>query len=50
VDYLLDVRYGLATGVARQVLERPEIRRETLTEKIDKVALSRVLGIPFFCW
>jgi ferrous iron transport protein B len=48
VDYLLDVRYGLATGVARQVLERPEIRRETLTEKIDKVALSRVLGIPFF--
>jgi len=47
-DYLFDVRYGLAAGVARQVFERPEIRRESLTEKIDKIVLHRLLGIPVF--
>jgi len=47
-DYLLDIRYGLATGVTKKVLQRPEIRRETLTEKIDKIVLNRVLGIPLF--
>ena len=47
-DYLFDVRYGLAAGIARQVLERPEIRRESLTEKIDKIVLHRLLGLPVF--
>lgn len=47
-DYLLDVRYGLATGIAKMVLQRPEIRRETFTEKIDKIVLNRILGIPLF--
>jgi Fe2+ transport system protein B len=47
-DYLFDVRYGLAAGIAKQVFERPEIKRETLTEKIDKIVLHRLLGIPVF--
>lgn len=45
---MFDVRYGLAAGIARQVLERPEIRRESLTEKIDKIVLHRLLGLPVF--
>jgi len=47
-DFLLDVRYGLATGIARKVLQRPEIRRRTFTERVDRVILSRGLGIPIF--
>ncbi|QER41364.1 ferrous iron transport protein B [Thermodesulfobacterium sp. TA1] len=47
-DYLLDVRYGLATGITKRVLQRPEIRRETLTEKMDKIFLNRILGLPLF--
>ncbi|MEM4618921.1 MAG: ferrous iron transport protein B [Desulfurococcaceae archaeon] len=47
-SYLADIRYGLAAGVARQVLSRPEIRKITFTEKVDKWVLNRYLGIPLF--
>jgi ferrous iron transport protein B len=30
------------------VLQRPEIRKEELTEKIDRIVLNRFLGIPIF--
>jgi ferrous iron transport protein B len=45
---LADARYGLASGLTREVLQRPEIRRAELTEKIDRVVLNRFLGIPIF--
>jgi len=47
-SFLADVRYGLASGVVRQVLSRPEIRKITFTEKVDKWALNRYPGIPLF--
>lgn len=47
-SYLLDIRYGLAKGVAKQVLLKPEIKKLTATEKIDRVVLNRYLGIPIF--
>ncbi len=43
-----DARYGLANGLTREVLRRPEIRKEELTEKIDRIVLNRFLGIPIF--
>lgn len=45
---LADARYGLANGLTREVLRRPEIRKEELTEKIDRIVLNRFLGIPIF--
>lgn len=45
---LADERYGVAAGIAREVVDRKSINRFDLTEKIDRIVLNRVLGIPIF--
>jgi ferrous iron transport protein B len=45
---LADARYALALGLTREVLKKPEVRKEELTEKIDRIVLNRFLGIPIF--
>ncbi len=45
---MADARYGLATGLTREVLQKPELRKVELTEKIDRIVLNRFLGIPIF--
>ncbi len=45
---MADARYALAAGLTREVLKRPERRKTELTEKIDRVVLHRLLGIPIF--
>jgi ferrous iron transport protein B len=45
---MADARYAQAAGLTREVLKRPELRKMELTEKIDKIALNRFLGIPVF--
>ncbi len=45
---MADARYAQAAGLTREVLKRPELRKMELTEKIDKIALNRFLGIPLF--
>ena len=46
--HLADTRYGLAAGLTREALKKPEIRKKELTERIDSVVLNRYLGIPVF--
>ncbi len=43
-----EARYALASGLTREVLEKPKLQRTELTERIDKVVLNRFLGIPIF--
>jgi len=45
---MADERYALASGLAHEVLKKPEFRKMEITEKIDKIALNRFLGIPIF--
>lgn len=45
---MADARYGVAAGLTKEVLSQPDIRKVELTEKIDKIALNRFLGIPVF--
>lgn len=45
---MADSRYALASGLTREVLQKPELRKMELTEKIDRVVLNRFLGIPIF--
>ncbi|MFA7536091.1 MAG: ferrous iron transport protein B [Desulfuromonadales bacterium] len=45
---MTDARYGLASGLTREVLQRPELRKAEVTEKIDRIVLNRFLGIPIF--
>jgi len=45
---MADARYSLASGLTREVLQKPELRKMEMTEKIDRVVLNRFLGIPIF--
>jgi ferrous iron transport protein B len=45
---LADMRYALASGLCREVLQKPEKRNLELTERIDRVVLNRFFGIPIF--
>jgi len=45
---MADARYALAAGLTREVLQKPELRKLELTEKIDRVVLNRFAGIPIF--
>jgi ferrous iron transport protein B len=45
---MADARYALSSGLTREVLRKPELRKAELTEKIDRVVLNRFLGIPIF--
>jgi ferrous iron transport protein B len=49
VDIIIaDQRYGFVSGLARQVITHTRSDRLTLTDRIDQVVASRVLGIPIF--
>jgi ferrous iron transport protein B len=43
-----EARYGVATGLTREILRRPALPKKELTERIDRVVLNRFLGIPVF--
>lgn len=45
---MADARYAQASGLTHEVLKKPEIRKMDLTEKIDRIVLSRFFGIPIF--
>ena len=45
---LAEARYALATGLTREVLRKPAVPRQELTEKIDRIVLHRLFGIPIF--
>ena len=45
---LAEARYALASGLTREVLRKPAVPRQELTEKIDRVVLHRLFGIPIF--
>jgi ferrous iron transport protein B len=42
-----DGRYGFIHGVSRDVVTK-KVTRESVTDRIDRVVMSRVLGIPVF--
>ncbi len=45
---MTEERYALASGLTREAVRMPEIRKVELTEKIDRIVLNRYLGIPIF--
>ncbi len=49
IDILLaDARYGLAHALTREVIEQNRKVSTNLSDRIDRVMLNRVLGIPIF--
>jgi ferrous iron transport protein B len=47
-SFLADERYAQAAGLTREVLDKPEIQKIELTERIDRIVLNRYAGIPIF--
>ena len=45
---LADARYGFISGLIRDVLRKPAVEKVTATDRIDRLMLSRWLGIPVF--
>ncbi len=49
VDILIaDRRYGFISGLVRQVVKHTRADRLTVSDRIDQIVASRVLGIPIF--
>ena len=44
---LVDARYGFIHGLSRHV-SRKRLNRETLTERVDRVVMNRILALPIF--
>ena len=45
---LTDTRYSLASGLTREVVTHPKVKRVELTDRIDKIVLNKYLGLPIF--
>ena len=45
---IADSRYGLANALIRDTVTREGVVRKTLSDRIDRVVLHRLLGIPIF--
>jgi ferrous iron transport protein B len=45
---IADARYGFIHGVTRQVVDKSQLNRYTLTDRIDRIVTNRVLGLPIF--
>jgi ferrous iron transport protein B len=49
VDTIIaDRRYGWINGLVREVVQKSQSEKRTMSDKIDKVLTSRILGIPIF--
>jgi ferrous iron transport protein B len=45
---IADRRYGFIHGLTKEAVQRPAVDRLALSDRIDKIVTSRILGIPIF--
>jgi ferrous iron transport protein B len=45
---MAEARYAVAAGLTREVVKKPGLTKVELTERIDRLVLHRVLGLPIF--
>lgn len=45
---IADQRYGFIAGLTAAAVQRPEVERVSISDKIDTVITNRVLGLPIF--
>lgn len=45
---IADQRYGFIAGLTAETVQRPELERLSVSDKIDRVITNRVLGLPIF--
>ncbi|MDR3223530.1 MAG: ferrous iron transport protein B [Methanobrevibacter sp.] len=47
-EVIANYRYAFIDGLLNEAVTRPEVEVPTITEKIDKFVLNRILGLPIF--
>ena len=45
---IADGRYGFISSLLKETLKKPAVEQVTLTDRVDRVLLSRIVGIPIF--
>ncbi|MBC8461213.1 MAG: ferrous iron transport protein B [Deltaproteobacteria bacterium] len=48
ITLIADQRYGFIAGLTAETVQRPELERLSISDKIDKVITNRILGLPIF--
>ncbi|MBE6493276.1 MAG: ferrous iron transport protein B [Methanosphaera stadtmanae] len=44
----IDSRYSTIEGIMKEAVKKPKGTKETFTDKVDKIFLNRILGLPIF--
>jgi len=47
-EVIANYRYAFIDGLLNEVVTHPEVEMPTITEKIDRIVLNRILGLPIF--
>jgi ferrous iron transport protein B len=47
-EVIANYRYAFIEGLLKESVKKPEFEAPTITDKIDRVVLNRLLGIPIF--
>ncbi len=47
-EVIANARYAFIDGLIEECIDKPEVDKPTLSDKIDKIVTNRVLGIPIF--
>jgi len=47
-EVVANYRYSFIDGLIKEAITKPEIEKQTTTEKIDRIITNRILGLPIF--
>ncbi|MEA4957278.1 Fe(2+) transporter FeoB [bioreactor metagenome] len=47
-EVIANYRYSFIDGLVKESITKPEIEKQSITEKIDRVVTNRFLGLPIF--
>ena len=47
-ELIANARYGFIDGLIKDAVDKPNIEKQTTSDKIDKIVTNRILGLPIF--
>ncbi|MCQ2972749.1 MAG: ferrous iron transport protein B [archaeon] len=47
-EIIANARYAFIDGLMNEAVERPEVEKPSVTDKIDNILTNRILGLPIF--
>ncbi len=47
--FMADCRYGIISGICRSTVKSTPVKRQQISDQIDKIMTSKFIGLPIFC-